>query len=208
MKASEILRFLGDNSLSVTEFHILNTVHYDPHTAGELVRVAASESEQWSGRLPGASRSECEEALTSLLSKGLLQVVDMSAIAEIEANLATSPARSLFGLPQPGEIDFTQEGGRLWQRLDSEVFGARESAGWCGFGESNEEDGTFRSEYLGETVQVVRESIASHLVNNTSEIISIEGPAPIGTWRGHWWDVVHQYGYRMVVIERPAAKIE
>ena len=162
VKESAILKFLRDNGLSVTEFHILNTVHYGPHTAAMLVRVAASESEQWPGRLPVASRSECEQMLTSLLSKGLLQVVDMSAIARIEANLVASPARSLFGLPQPGEIDFTQEGGRLWQRLDSEVFDSRELAGWCGFGESIEGDGTFRSEYLGETEQVVRESIALH----------------------------------------------
>lgn len=208
MKESEILRFLEDNSLSITEFHILDTIHRDPHKAGRLVRLAASESEQWFGRLPSASRSECEEALTLLLSKGLLQVVDVSAIARIEAHLVASPARTLFGLPQPGEIDFTQEGGWLWQRFEFEVFDARELTGWCGFGELNEEDGTFRSEYLGETEQVVRELIATDLVGKTSEIISIEGPVPIGSWRGHWWDVVHQHGYRMVIIERPTVDIE
>lgn len=208
MKESEILLFLRDNGLSVTEFHILNTVHYGPHLAARLVRVAASESEQWFGRLPGASESECEEALKSLLSKELLQVVDVSAIARIEANLVASPARSPCRLPQPGDVDFTVDGGRFWQRLDSEVFGSPKLARWCGLGELNEEDGTFRSEYLGETEQVVRESVASYLVGNTSEVVSIEGPVPIGTWRGYWWDVVHQHGYRMVIIERLGAETE
>lgn len=203
MKESEILRFLRDNGLSVTEFHILNTVHYGPHTAAELVRVAALESEHWFGRLPGASKSECEEALTSLLSKELLQVVDMSALARIEANLVANPARSPYGLPQAGEVDFTPDGGRLWQKLDSEVFDSPELARWCGFGELNEEDGTFRSEYVGESEHVVRKSVASYLAGATSEVISINGPVPIGAWRGYCWDVIHQHGYRMVIIERP-----
>lgn len=208
VKESEILRFLRDNGLSVTEFHILNTVHYGPHPATRLVRVAASESEGWSGRLPRASQSQCKEALTSLLSKELLQVVDESAIGTIEANLAASPARSPYGLPQTGDIDFTVDGGRLWQKLDSEVFESGGVAQWCSFGELNEADGTFRSEYLGQTEDVVRELFASDRVGNTSEVISIEGPVPIGAWRGYWWDVVHQHGYRMVVVERPAATIE
>ncbi len=117
MKEPEILKFLRDNALTVPEFHILHTIHYGPHPAERLVRLTASESENWHGRLP-AFPSECEEAMASPLFKDLLQVIDDSAITRIEADLFARPAHVLLPLPQRGEIDFTQEGGELWRRFE------------------------------------------------------------------------------------------
>jgi hypothetical protein len=113
----------------------------------------------------------------------------------------------VLGAPKPGEIDFTPEGGRLWLRYDSEVF---ESGGpsFCGYGELNEDDVTFRSEYLGTTEQVVQEIVAKALDGGSSEILSIEGPDPIGPWRNYWWEAVHHKGYRMVVVELPTGQTE
>ncbi len=207
MKAAVLLEFLRGNGLSVAEFHVLQAIHYGPQPSERLVRMATAESESWQGRLPCASRLECDQALASLLSKGLLQVVDGSVIIRIEAEIAADFSYTLMGPPNPGEIDFTPEGGRLWQRLGSEAFDSGGPA-CCGYGEFNEETCTFRSEYLGATEQIVRDSVAKDLDGNASEILAIEGPDPIGPWRDFWWDVVHQQGYRMVVIERPASETE
>lgn len=168
MKTPALLGFLGDNALSAAEFHVLHAIHYGPQPAERLVVMAASESELRQGRLPCASRLECERALGSLLAKGLLEVVDAPVITRIEADLAANSAYTLMGPPRAGEVDFTPEGGRLWRRFDSEVVESGRPA-WCGYGELSEQTGVFRSEYLGATEQAVRDAVASDRDGNPSE---------------------------------------
>jgi len=200
---SKLLEFLGVNGLSVAEYQILLTIGHGPHPAERLAELAAWGSKQSFGRNPSVSESECSEAITSLFSKGLLQVIDATSLAKIESEIAANPAVTLPGLPELGYIDFTEKGGSLCQMLRRELFDSEKRPAWGGYGELNDSDGTFRFDYLAETDESVREASASDLVGTTAEIVSIQGPDPIGAWRRSWWDVIHPHGFRMIIITRP-----
>jgi hypothetical protein len=199
-KEARILAFLNDNSLNVDEFHVLHWVHYGASPRTRLLRFAVIGSRGWDG-LPSCSRNGCEKALGLLIDKGLLQLVDAAAIERMKAAVANQPAVvPFYALPDVGAIDFTQEGGSLWHRIDTEAFQSEDAC--FGEGEFIEDSGTFRSEFIGTSARVVSEAVEIDLKGKSSEqILSIEGPFPTGAWKGYWWDVVHPTGFRIVVVE-------
>lgn len=202
MNVSGLLDFLAANVLSVDQYQVLEAIHYGPQPRDRLIAMAVGES-KW-GPLPSLSPQECGEALESLLARELLQVVDAAELARIQADLEAHPAYGpIKGLPSVGEIDFTAAGGRLWQRIDRVLDPNCEP--WCGYGELNEEDETFRDESVGSTEPVVLHAAASEIEQvdlHPETLVSRTGPDFIGPWRVAWWDVVHPRGYRVVIIRR------
>jgi hypothetical protein len=194
MKERRLLEFLKIHELTVDEFHVIHIIHYGSHPPDRLIRQTVAESQQWFGRLPPTNREQCEEAFGSLMSRGLLQVVDEREIEQIKEELVRDPAYGpLDDLPEAGEVDFTKRGARLWERIEREVFQRTDTYG--GMCRLEESEGLYLHEYVGTTKEIVVGCVEQ---NEEGYVPSpYVGPVPVGRWRNRWWEDPHPQGYRI-----------
>ena len=114
--------FLSAHGLSAAESNVLMAFDFPPPLPpAQLIGTASSEST--GSDLPSSSEHECKTALDSLIAKGLVQVVDDDTIRDIANDLSRRDIMGpIDGLPPPGWVDVTRQGGILLLQLLSEVF--------------------------------------------------------------------------------------
>jgi hypothetical protein len=189
----KILAYLASQSLSVAEFNVIHFAHYASCPPRTMIRMAHAESK--AGRAwPTSSPRACRDAVASLMTQGILQLIDDAALRRIEAKMIAEPAFGpVDGLPDFGDLDFTSEGGALWHRISRELFDRNDSDFWTGLGEED-----------SMTLYACSESTLRQQIDHDSrfsgrEIIAVSDIVPIGPWRDRWWNAIMGQGFRATV---------
>ncbi len=194
----KILAYLAQQSLSVAEYNVLLHIHYDSNPPVACIRMAHAESLAGHRVWPASSPRACRDAVTSLMGRGILQLIDDAALQRIEAEMIAEPAFGpLAGLPDLGDIDFTREGGAFWHRVDGELNHKGEADFWTGLGEED-----------SMTYYAVSEATLHRLIDDEPrfsgrEIIGVGEIVAIGPWRGRWWNAIMDQGFRVTLTYRP-----
>ncbi len=193
----KILAFLARESLSVAEWNVLHFAQYASCPPRTMIRFAHRESLFPRGWLP-SSRAGCRGAVASLMAKGFLQLIDDAALHGIEARMIAEPAFGpLSGLPDFGDLDFTEEGATLWRRIRLEVFEQEVAEHWTGLGD---EDSMV---FFATSESTIRRLIDDEARNSGREIFSASDIASIGPWRDRWWNDILDRGFRTTVTYGP-----
>lgn len=140
------------------------------------------------------SEEACRAALEDCLEKGWLQLIDEERVAAIAAELRSKQVMGpIYRLPEPGGIDFTLAGAALWLT----ILGRRESFSRPPFAYTDGvEEKTTR--YFP-TLAAARAEMGE--LRELDDLVSVEGPFPIGPWRAQWWRRFPE-GYRLEVEQR------
>jgi hypothetical protein len=183
-------------SLSLPEWHVLATIGMFPIPLGALARITASHSE--ADPIGSVSESQSQEAVSSCIAKKWLRVVTPHTLGEIQAIIGKNPALGpVYGLPKPGEVDFTVTGARLSKRIVKEVLGPKWGAEFA-----------YRTERDNwEDLYIRTNSGARKALNeakNRKDVVQIEGPSRIGRWRVYWWQT-YARGYHIVLTKKPSS---
>jgi hypothetical protein len=193
----KILAYLARESLTVGELNIISMTHYASLPPRSMIRMAHAESldgPAW----PPSSRLACRDAIVSLMARGWLQIIDDAALRGIEAQMAFAPAFGPYdGLPEFGDLDFTNEGGSIWRRINRDLFGQDEAEHWTGLGDSES------FEYVATSESILRRLLDDETRTSGREILSVSDIVPIGPWRDRWWDAIMVEGYRASGTYRP-----
>jgi hypothetical protein len=193
----KILAYLASQSLSVAEFNVIHFAHYASCPPRMMIRMAHAESIGVPDFCPASSRADCRDAISCLMGKGLLQIIDDAALRRIDAKLTAEPAFGpIDGLPDLGDLDFTSEGGALWQRINRELFNGNDSDFWTGLGEADTEDTM--------TLYACSESTLRQQIDHDSrfsgrEILAVSEIVPIGPWRDRWWNAIMEQGFQAIL---------
>jgi hypothetical protein len=189
----KILAYLARESLSIAEFNVIHFAHYASCPPVTMIRMAHAES-LGSRVWPTSSRRACRDAVASLMTKGLLQLIDDAALGRIEAEMIAEPAFGpIDGLPQLGDLDFTKEGATFWRQIRRELFEWDEAKHWTGLGDADSE------EFFATSESTLRRLIDDEWRRSGREILSVSDIVEIGPWRDRWWDVIMHQGFRATV---------
>jgi hypothetical protein len=194
----KILAYLARESLSVAEFNVIHFAHYASCPPLTMIRMAHAESVGFPHSCPASSRVECRYAVSSLMEKGLLQIIDDAALRRIEAAMLAEPAFGpLDGLPDFGDLDFTSEGGALWRQINREVFESDEDNFWTGLGEDDS------MTFYAASESTLRRLVADDPRHSGREILSVSDIVAIGPWRDRWWNDIMERGFCATLAYRP-----
>lgn len=135
------------------------------------------------------SRSDYENALSSLINKGLVCLCDEAALREMQFVMQLDPGpQPHFELPSLGYITLTLLGTKVWQAIETHVYDDSPT----GFGAYDEEsEGVKQVCYYTD-----REWLEQSLKSQNAKNITITEIRP---WRELWWRI-HEVAYKVEYI--------
>ena len=106
----------GDLEVSVAEYAVLNHIHFGCHRRPEtLGKFAATPDYALGQRL---TMQEASRAVRSCFKRGLIRVVTEADLMKVSVELACKKiSRPVYGFPEPGRVDFTELGAKLWHTI-------------------------------------------------------------------------------------------
>lgn len=170
----------GQFGLSLAEYVIVHLVYYEDRPIDQVVKFALA---LWGGGygFPLLPRHEYDQALSNLLERKLIQLIDERSLASIRELLERDPAIGpTNGLPRIGTVHFTFDGLAIWQQMQRIQDDQRGRIRFYGTTAPiyNGNQCTIYSNYICQAYRVARDLGAN----------KIGLPTPIGPWRCHWWE--------------------
>jgi len=196
-------RFLGSQSLTIRDFHILDDICSAAMPRQFLVERGARLARDFPELQP-FSEHDAATTIDSLTQKGIVEEVNSSALARIEQVLAEDKdvVGPTEGLPCIGTLDFTPLGAECWLRMEREVFDWTEDNSCVGgmmFVDMR------HIQLFGTDWPTATDNLFS--VCSTLGWIRITGGEAIGPWRERWWRRL-SHGWRIDVETVPGKEIQ
>lgn len=186
----------SQRGLTLPEWYVFSIPGQWPLPAREIAAAAAAQS---LGDVRGeVSTPQCDAALSSMISKGLLTVVTRQSLAALkQRHKKTGVPSPVYGFPSAGDVDFTKSGAVTFRQLAEELYGQ----GWFSQALVRNDDGDFTEFYS------LLPSQAEDFIDQRSKVTpdAVFNTTPIGPWCIYWWNVFES-GV-CVTISRPKQRI-
>ena len=169
-------------SLTISQYWVLEELRLAPLREDALEKAVEG---SWSvGRGMEIDLQDAEVAVSSLLSKRIIQEVSTDSLAKI-VHVLESPSGVIASgellLPALGEMTFTLEGARLIVELYEDVFQENPSA---------EHVDDIGPDGKGCIYACSLQQLSQGILDHRDELVSFANvgqPYPIGPWRSDWW---------------------
>lgn len=181
-------KLLDSFGLSPIHLTILEMIAYGPLCGLDEHRIIkAIAREVNDGKSQAQAQQTSGQALESLKSNDLVQVMTASELNKIRKGISTDQCLGPFNiLPQEGDLDFTPRGAVVWEGLERHIWGLCEwtySTSW-----EDDRDGARTRTVVGTSREAVLQMVDDNKAEiDESAIIQITAPQPIGPWRFSWW---------------------
>lgn len=110
----QALAKLADRGITISEYAVLNHVHYGCYRRREALGKFAACPDYALG--VDVSVRQTSSAVRALLQRGMLRVISKMDLTRIKRELAhEQTVGPIYGWPDPGMVDFTEAGATLWQ---------------------------------------------------------------------------------------------
>lgn len=178
----ELRDLVSQMGIEVAEYAVLTLIHYGINESKDtLARWATSRDYNLGSDL---SLAETSAAVDSCFQRGLLRILTRAALAEIKDDLERNHVVGpIYGLPESGKIDFTNEGASLWRSIQLAIPDVNPSQLQRGFANCDVIEIRTRRYFVSRRAAERQRKLLSRM----SDVPSVTKVIPCPDLRLTWW---------------------